>query len=232
MLDGDTLNLEVEIQELDLSSIIYPPVALRSKRRVSDLYLRIPLSLLRQDSDGDGIPDIIEQHLLLDPNNADTDGDGIPDGQDAMPNVRHRFETHPGDGALAAALEALFQVHSHALIEGIDRPPGMDPLAAELSQLRTAEPLSYDHPLFIEGNPEDFASLNPSSVVLVYTSEQVKQLRRMTPDFHAISFSPLELNDAQDRGYLIWSAGWTGGALRLIKEGQRWTAKPLTEWIT
>lgn len=27
------------------------------------------------------------------------------------------------------------------------------------------------------------------------------------------SFSPLDLNDAQDRGYLIWSAGWAGGAL-------------------
>ena len=23
----------------------------------------------------------------------------------------------------------------------------------------------------------------------------------------------LDLNDAQDRGYLIWSAGWAGGAL-------------------
>jgi hypothetical protein len=42
----------------------------------------------------------------------------------------------------------------------------------------------------------------------------------------------LDLNDAQDRGYLIWSAGWAGGALRLIKEDQQWTAISLMKWIT
>lgn len=42
----------------------------------------------------------------------------------------------------------------------------------------------------------------------------------------------LDLNDAQDRGYLIWSAGWTGSAPRLIKEDQQWTAISLMKWIT
>lgn len=32
------------------------------------------------DSDGDGLPDVVEIALGTDPNNPDTDGDGIPDG--------------------------------------------------------------------------------------------------------------------------------------------------------
>ena len=37
---------------------------------------------LRQDSDGDGVPDIVEEFLGLDPNNPDSDGDGIVDGDE------------------------------------------------------------------------------------------------------------------------------------------------------
>ena len=232
MLDGDSLNLEVDIQELDTSSITYPPVALRSKRRAANLYLHIPLSVLRQDSDGDGIPDIVETHLLLDPHNADSDGDGITDGQDSMPNVGRIREHHPGDGALGAALEALFHVRVGALVEGIDHPTGSDAITAELAQVRPATALPYDHPIFIEGDPADFSSLNPGGLVLVYTPSQLKQLRRMTPDFHAVSFSHLELNDNQDRGYLMWNAGWEGGAFRLVRKGQNWSAVEMYRWIS
>ena len=35
---------------------------------------------LQADSDGDGLPDVLEQQLGSDPNNPDTDGDGISDG--------------------------------------------------------------------------------------------------------------------------------------------------------
>jgi len=33
-----------------------------------------------QDTDGDGLPDTMEEYLLTDPNNPDTDGDGVLDG--------------------------------------------------------------------------------------------------------------------------------------------------------
>ena len=35
-----------------------------------------------QDSDNDGLPDLIENIYRADPNNPDTDGDGIPDGEE------------------------------------------------------------------------------------------------------------------------------------------------------
>jgi hypothetical protein len=66
MLDGEALNVEVEIAEIDTASITYPPVALQTRRRARDLYLRIPLADLVRDADGDGITDIAERKLLLD----------------------------------------------------------------------------------------------------------------------------------------------------------------------
>lgn len=45
------------------------------------------LAQLRMDSDGDGLPDLVEQSLLLDPKNSDTDSDALPDGIDALPNL-------------------------------------------------------------------------------------------------------------------------------------------------
>ena len=37
-------------------------------------------STSQQDSDGDKIPNVVEEQIGTDPNNADTDGDGVPDG--------------------------------------------------------------------------------------------------------------------------------------------------------
>jgi len=44
-----------------------------------------PLASLK-DTDGDGIPDLVEIALGLDPTKKDTDGDGIPDGQEDSDN--------------------------------------------------------------------------------------------------------------------------------------------------
>jgi len=54
----------------------------------------------------------------------------------------------------------------------------------------------------------------------------------MTPDFHAVSFSPLVLNEAKDRGYLIWSTGWAGGTFRVVREDKKWKVFTLSQWIS
>jgi hypothetical protein len=51
------------------------------------VHTRLSLAQLRRDSDGDGLTDIGERRLLLDPHRADTDGDGLRDGADSAPNV-------------------------------------------------------------------------------------------------------------------------------------------------
>jgi hypothetical protein len=49
--------------------------------------VRVDLAAAAQDTDGDGIPDLVERRLLLDPTRSDSDGDGVPDPMDAVPNA-------------------------------------------------------------------------------------------------------------------------------------------------
>jgi hypothetical protein len=67
---------------------------------------------LRKDSDGDGLPDAVEERLVTDPNNRDTDGDGIDDSKDLNPLCQERAS---GDKELIrqAALERLNYWHEH-----------------------------------------------------------------------------------------------------------------------
>lgn len=50
------------------------------------------------DSDSDGVPNLNEIVLGLDPTNPDTDGDGVPDGVDAFPSVSAEWADMDGDG--------------------------------------------------------------------------------------------------------------------------------------
>lgn len=41
-----------------------------------------------------------------------------------------------------------------------------------------------------------------------------------------------QLSAAGDRGYVIWSAGWTGGTCRLRLVDGRWIFETISAWIT
>jgi len=68
--------------------------------------------------------------------------------------------------------------------------------------------------------------------VLVYSKEQMSRLQHLTPDLHAVSFAPFILNEAGNRGYVIWSTGWSGGTFRLVRENKKWKVFTLSQWIS
>ncbi len=70
-----------------------------------------------QDSDGDGLPDLAEKRLRLDPAKTDTDGDGLADADDPAPNARLREPVTEDQEIAAAIFRHLFQ------LEGDDRQP-------------------------------------------------------------------------------------------------------------
>ncbi|HEY1631669.1 MAG TPA: hypothetical protein VGF56_10145 [Rhizomicrobium sp.] len=87
MIDGDSLDIAVDVQT-EYPGYGAMGMVLMPENPLKNFYLKLPLAELRRDSDHDGLTDIAERHLLLDPHNPDSDGDGSLDGADPMPNVR------------------------------------------------------------------------------------------------------------------------------------------------
>jgi hypothetical protein len=78
------------------------------------------LTQAAEDSDGDGLTDLVERRLRLDPHNPDTDGDGLRDADDPAPNARLR-EPRDDEQAIAAAIfRQFFQFE-----DGVDDPAAM-----------------------------------------------------------------------------------------------------------
>lgn len=66
-------------------------------------------------------------------------------------------------------------------------------------------------PLFLLGDPKDYACLRPNRPMIVYGKEDIEAIKRFTPDFHAIGLPPIIFDRAHDRSYVEWSTGWAGG---------------------
>jgi hypothetical protein len=224
ILNGDRLDLEVEVAEIDTASITYPPVGLRTRRRADNLYLTIPLASLARDSDADGITDITATHLLLD--RARRDG-GTPFVVGSDGGAGCSAPT-PERRALIALLERVFSLRSAAIVEPVDRPAG-DPL--QFGGWRGAAAAS-DRPVFVRGDPADYRCLRPERLMIVYGDSDIEALKRFHPDFHAVAMPKIVYNRAHDRGYVRWSAGWTGGTYRLRLVDGRWVFDELSGWIT
>ncbi len=68
----------------------------------------LPLTDLRRDTDGDGLTDIAERLLFLDPARTDSDGDGVPDAVDPTPNVNSAL-MGPVERGVARALDYFYK---------------------------------------------------------------------------------------------------------------------------
>jgi hypothetical protein len=70
--------------------------------------LKVDLTRARLDSDGDGIPDLAEKRMRLDPERRDTDGDGLEDGLDPAPNAHSGAEKTEDDEIRLAVFRQFF----------------------------------------------------------------------------------------------------------------------------
>jgi hypothetical protein len=96
---------------------------------------RLSWAELRRDSDRDGLTDISERLMLLDPGVADTDADQIPDAMDVCPNANPATY-----GRLERGIARLLALHPYDSVQQPDFPfqtiylllsPGIGPLQYE-----------------------------------------------------------------------------------------------------
>jgi hypothetical protein len=222
LIDGDALNLEVEIAEIDTASIMYPPVATMTRRKARDLYLRLPLADLRRDSDGNGLSDIAAHRLLLD-TPAGPGGTPFVVGSDA---ARCTATPTPERRATMTLLEKIFGMRSQALVEQVDRKGDL-----AFGGWRGAA-ISAGRPMIMTGDPSAYACLHPDRLMIVYSPADIERLRNFSPDFNGLSLPPITFNRTHDRGFVAWSTGWSGGTYRLRLVKGEWVFDPIMSWVT
>jgi hypothetical protein len=76
--------VRIEADVLDMDPHVLRGIPEKPLRRV---LVAFSWADLRRDSDGDGLPDLVEDRLVTDPHKRDTDGDGIEDGSDSLPHT-------------------------------------------------------------------------------------------------------------------------------------------------
>ncbi|WJT00798.1 hypothetical protein [Novosphingobium humi] len=221
LIARDTVQLAVDVAEIDTASIIYPPVATRNRREASDRFLTIRTNDLTKDADGDGIIDVIAHHLLLDqpegirPYLVGSDKEGTCGGPPSPDRV-----------ALMAVLARVADPAVQAIIEPVKRTPPISMLGWQRTDAAPARPA------MLQGRAEDFRCLSVKRPVLIYNDAALAMMKPLSPDFHAIEVPPITFNRNKTRGYVSWSTVWAGGTLRLRLIDGKWQIDDIRQWIT
>jgi hypothetical protein len=84
----DSFTLQIESKIVQQITKMSHPVHAKFETIENDIAVQIDLAKIIQDSDKDGLTDIAENKMLLNPNNSDTDGDGINDFDDNNPRYK------------------------------------------------------------------------------------------------------------------------------------------------
>jgi hypothetical protein len=223
LVAGDTLQLAVDVSEIDTASISYPPVGLRHRRQAKDRFLTISLAALRRDSDADGLTDIAAHHLLLDRPKSDGEFPFVVGSDDA---ANCHVAPSADKLALIDLLGKVVGASGAAIVEPVDRSAGEWGAGVRRAAAAT------DQPLFLLGRRQDYTCLRSRRLIIVYDHAEIDALNRFTPDFHALEVPRIIFNRAHDRGYVRWSTGWAGGTYRLRRVGQQWQFDTISSWIT
>ncbi|HEX8653599.1 MAG TPA: hypothetical protein VF693_00040 [Allosphingosinicella sp.] len=206
MLNGDGIDLEVEIDEIDTADVGFYSPRPRSRRRAAGLYLHIPFAELARDSDRDGLSDIAAHRLLLDRPRA-VGGAPFVVGSDAGPACP---APTPDRLATLAALEQI----------------------AERERELRDDARWADRPRFIEGHADDFRCLRTNRRTIVYDERDIAELERFRPKVRMVSIDPFVFNRARDRGHVGWSGHGWGSTFRIRLVGGRWIFERMVSWAS
>lgn len=219
-LEHGVLTVAARRREIDESSIRFPPLSTKFRVEGGPLSLKVDLAVLTRDTDADGIPDLEEERMLLDPLRADSDGDGIRDGDDAFPNVADRGPAAPEAGLMTAVLAA-----EDEPVAALMTAPGTAGAFPAVRQQRRPKVT------FVVGNPRQFVGVRATSQVVVLTrSQAMAALARFG------TFYPTTLDVVMHPGgnqAVVWrDSQWTGGTYLCTKSEGAWSVKSVQSWVS
>lgn len=219
------LQVEVELKELDLESITFPPVGLRTKREAKNLYIDLPWDVLYRDRDGDGLTDLMEERIGTDPEKRDTDGDGIPDGRDGLPQVA-LVAKPSAEGEVLAALFGGMRLGAGAIVTGL--PSTQE----ERQECVVHASVIGDPTLFLIGDRASFAPLNLGRRVVIFTPEEHELYeKKFGPSFFGAIEYVLVRRDGR-QAVVYENETWAANVTELTKTKFGWVIKVIGGWVS
>lgn len=222
LLRGGVVRLDVAESPLDETTITFPPIALRTKSGRAHVVLEAKLEDLARDSDRDGLSDLVEARLLLDPAQRDSDGDGIGDGDDPLPRHDDRLPAGPKAELYGALLEHF----------GVKR--GMAPLVVEPGTKKPGLflPPDLERTTFLVVAPEEFRGVHTLSRVITLTEDELRAAQKQFGGFYPLRLK-LRLSDDGKHALVHWSNNPSRGVMRAdLGDDGRWRLLSLEMWIS
>jgi hypothetical protein len=231
LLDGDRLRIEVLERRLDDDHVMLPPVRIPLKSRRDNLVLEASLADLQHDADGDGLSDVAEWGMLLDPNDADSDADGLSDGVDSLPQVPRRQDgrRRAGGAALAQVLNRMFGRSLGAIVT-TDAASAMPEQAYALGA--GTDRRDDAGAMFVVAPAEYFSAIDLRGRMIVLSPAQAKRLKEHRGLMFSTNIATFEVKHDGTQAIVVWSAGWTGGTELLTWKNGKWVSQSLQSWIT
>lgn len=237
LVENGRLQIEVQVREIAPGSITFPPVGLALARQEDGVVISRPLDEVFADSDSDGLTDIAEARLGLDPHSADSDGDGRPDGVDPAPLTVASGPASPARRTLALAiLQQLTGHDADAIVisprESTAEPMDLDDMLAGIGSPPPPPPRPRSI-IIAADDPGLFADLDLPFRLLVYTPEQIRRLSEGGAPFYPPVVEVHSSLDGREH-FVVWSASWVGGNFiaRCPEDGGPCEVEEKSRWIT
>jgi hypothetical protein len=219
----ERLNLEVERREVDASTITFPPVGLRAKTVAKDLYLSIDIAAVQRDRDGDGLTDLLEEKLALDPAAADTDGDGVVDGLDPTPLQAPAADADDRTAILEVLLPALFLGPS---------PIQQSAAAGGEASVMAAQPRPFTSlkTLFVRGDVA-LSAIGGLRVIALPTAAFDVYVKKFGPTY-PLALPDIAFDPSHGRAFVRYDMGWRGGTFVVVQRNGKWILTDNRSWVS
>lgn len=208
--NSNTIQVEVaKVKKISDRVIMLSPEKFATVK--DSIAIELDISKITKDSDSDGLTDIVENIMLLNPQNPDTDGDGITDAKDKNPRFKSK----------KTAKSILYEV----LMGGFkfENPNSYQIDLGNLPKNKYPNSNRKGAISIFVTDDDDIKGLDlKEEILIVMTSKEYKKYKVKFPfSFSKRNFSKMFICDDEDDVYIIQESSCMSGRNYLVKKNDK-----------